>query len=90
MSDQLAQRFQIHDIFAQAFSLWCLEYFRDFSETVIAHDEAESSQTDFALADVLMSIHTRAARGFGIIEMNRNETVETDCSMKLGEDLSHG
>src|SRR6266567_8470761 len=87
-SDQSAQCLQILHVFAQIFAFRRFEHFGNFAETVIAHDNAERLETDFAPADVLMSIHARAASGFGIVYMNCNETIAPDNAIKFAECLS--
>ena len=54
-------------------------------ETAIAHNEAKSVEADLALANVLMSIHSRAARSFGIVDMNCNETISADDTVEFTE-----
>jgi len=69
---QLSQRPEVHHVFAHLFSFRRLEHFWDFMETAVTHDEAESVQTNSPFADVFMPIHSRTARGFGVIKVNGN------------------
>src|SRR5207249_5215669 len=64
------------------------EHFRNFAETAVAHDEAESLKTDFAPADMFMSIYPRAASGFGIIDMHCNQTIAADEAIKFAKCFS--
>src|SRR6266849_9616146 len=82
---QRAQRSHIHHVFAQIFAFWRFQHFRDFIEAGVPHDEAESLQTNFAFADMFMSIYPRAARGFGIVHMNGDEALESDRAIELAK-----
>src|SRR5206468_10438375 len=71
------------------FPFRCFQYFRDFAETAVAHDEAESLETDFAPADMFMSIYPRATSGFGIIDMHCNQTIAADEAIKFAKCFSN-
>src|SRR5207247_10222570 len=75
--------------FSEIFALRGFQDLWNFAQTAVAHDEAEGVESDFALADVFMSIHSRAARRFGIVDMNRNETIETDYAVELAKCFSN-
>ena len=55
-SQKTTQRLQVGDIFGQVFAFRRFEYFRDFPETPVPHDEAESLETNLAFPNVLMPI----------------------------------
>src|SRR6266699_4371016 len=86
---QSAQRLHIFHIFGEIFALRGFQDLWNFAQTAIPHDEAEGIEFDFAFADVFMSIHSRAARSFGIVDMNRNETIETDYAVELAKCFSN-
>ena len=54
-------------------------------ETAITHDEAEGIQTNSAVADVFMSIHSRTARSLRVIQVNCNQTIPADHPIKLAK-----
>ena len=45
----------------------------------------ECVQADLAPSDVLMPVHPRAARGFGIVQMNGSETIESDYAIEFAK-----
>lgn len=51
-------------------------------ESPVAHDESKRIETDLTFADVLMSIHPRAARRFGIVHVDRGETIATNYAIE--------
>src|SRR4029077_6480347 len=85
ISKQATQRFHVRDVFTQVFAFRCFENFRDFSKSPAPHDEEECVQADLALSDVLMPVHPGAARGFGIVQMNSSETVESDYAIEFAK-----
>src|SRR5207249_10431926 len=73
------------DVCTQVFAFRRFESVRDFSKWPAAHDVAECVQADLALSDVLMPVHPRAARGFGIVQMNGSEAIESDYAIEFAK-----
>ena len=55
-ADQFSQRPQIHCVLLQFFALRRLQYFWDFAETRLVHDETKCGQPDVAFADMRVTI----------------------------------
>ena len=87
---QSAERLHVRDILGKIFFFRCLEHFRDLAKTAVAHDEAERIETDPAFADVLMSIYARAACGFGIVQVNTGQSIETDDAIEIAKGFADG
>src|SRR5205809_6744513 len=87
---QPAQRFQVFHVFTQLFAFWRFQNLRDLSKSSVSHEEPKCVQPYLALADVLMSIHPRAARRFGIVHVNRGETFVTNYSIEFAKCLLNG
>ncbi len=79
------ERFHVRDVFTQFPAFRRFENLRDFSKSPVAHDKAECVQADLAFADVLMSVHPRAARGFGIVQVNGSQAIETDHAIEFAK-----
>ena len=85
VSDHRAQSFHVLHVFLQILSFRCFQHFRDFAKATIAHDETKRIQSDLAFPDVFVPIDARAARGFGIVQMKRDETIQSDDAIELAK-----
>jgi hypothetical protein len=72
-SREPAQRPHIFDVFAQVFSFGRFQHFGNFVETSVAHNKAKRLQADLPFPDVLVTIDPRTTRGFGIVQVQRDE-----------------
>ena len=84
-SQKRPQRLHVLHVFLQLFAFWRFEDLWNFAKAPVAHYDAERFQSDLPLADVFVPIDPRAARGFRIVQMQRDEPLEPNGTIKFGE-----
>ena len=83
--DHRAQSFQVRNVLLQILFLGCFQHLGNFRESSIAHDKAKCFETDAAFPDVFVPVHARTAGRFGIVKMNRGQSIAADDAVELGE-----
>ena len=69
----------------KSFSLGVSKHLGNFRESSIAHDKTECFETDTPFPDVFVPVHARTAGRFGIVKMNRGQSIAADDAIELAK-----
>ena len=69
---------QILHVLVHVLRLGCFETARMIFEAWVIHDVPERFPANLSLADVFMTIHARAEIGFGIVQVKREDLLQSN------------